>query len=59
MRSEEILICEPCKGRGVLMTDVLVDYHKREYDTESRPCYYCKGSGRMRKITVTEWKPYE
>lgn len=46
-----IELCKDCKGEGVVYWDECTNYHKGEYDTFSKPCSYCEGSGR---ILVTE-----
>ena len=46
-----IELCTDCKGEGIVYWDECVNYHKGEYDTYSKECTYCEGSGR---ILVTE-----
>jgi hypothetical protein len=55
-KTVEIVICTSCKGTGKIFTDVLVDYHKREYDTIVEKCERCNGSGRLQKITTVVYE---
>lgn len=51
MKTSEIILCSPCKGRGEVSFEECVDYHKREYDTVWKKCINCDGYGRVRMIT--------
>lgn len=55
----EVILCSSCKGKGYNLTDVLVDYHKREYETHRSDCIYCKGSGRMWKKTTVTYEAFK
>lgn len=59
MTEQEIVICTKCKGKGKLYYDVLVDYHKREYETEIEICSHCDGKGRLLKCTTITYKKLE
>lgn len=48
-RSFEIVLCPKCQGEGILKHEVMIDYHKREYDVEISECSGCDGKGRLRK----------
>ena len=56
----EIIICDNCKGKGVVAQEELTCYHKGEYDYWTEECPECKGSGLLQKTVVTETliKPY-
>jgi len=54
MTKVEVVICEACKGKGIIYWDELVDYHKRIYVTYSRDCDRCKTRGRLVRTTVTK-----
>jgi hypothetical protein len=47
-----IELCKDCKGEGISYWEECTNYHKGEYDTYSKECSYCEGSGR---ILVTEF----
>ena len=50
---ENVKLCENCEGVGIYYWDELTDYHKGIYDTYSKVCSECKGSGRILDITYT------
>jgi DnaJ-class molecular chaperone len=59
-----IELCENCKGEGIVYWDECTNYHKGEYETYSKECPYCEGSGRMivtehSAITRRAFKPSE
>lgn len=56
--NSKILLCDNCKGRGKIRYEKMVDYHKHEYNYEDKPCYSCKGSGRIVETTVIKRRPY-
>lgn len=57
-KSQTVELCDTCKGSGIYYWDELTNYHKGEYDTYSKTCPNCNGSGRMLHIeyksSVTE-----
>lgn len=57
--SEEIVICTQCRGIGKIHRCYDVGSHKSEYEYESEVCIRCKGSGRMLKETIINFKPYD
>ncbi len=58
-KTVEIVICTSCNGTGKIFTDVLVDYHKREYDTHVEECKHCNGSGRLKKVTTVVYEGFK
>ena len=58
--TSKILLCSDCEGKGQIFWDVLTDYHKGEYDTRSKTCPHCEGSGSVEEITYSSVKvtPY-
>jgi DnaJ-class molecular chaperone len=58
MNEVSIVLCKQCEGRGYLLVETLVDYHKRIYDTSKTPCINCKGAGRLKKTTTVKYEPY-
>jgi len=59
MKEVEIVLCPDCKGKGEIHTDILIDYHKRDYDTKVETCKRCNGSGRLRKITEVKYEAFK
>lgn len=59
-KDRELLMCHHCKGVGTIYWDELVNHHKGEYDTHSKTCDLCNGSGRVIKTieTITTIEPY-
>lgn len=59
--NQELTLHSECNGLGYLVVDgELVNYHKREYASDTRrPCLYCCGTGRVRRITAEVTVPYE
>ena len=55
----EIVICKTWEGRGHNFDHKLVDYHRGDYETERYECWYCNGTGRMRRTTTVEEIAYE
>ena len=58
MHTVEIILCNRCRGTGIIYHDDLVDYHKAIYHTTKIRCRECKGSGRLEKEMTTEIKAY-
>jgi hypothetical protein len=59
-----IELCKNCDGEGVYYWDELVNHHKGEYETYSKECGVCEGSGRTiftehSVITRRAFKPKE
>lgn len=56
----KIELCDSCKGEGIVYWDELVNYHKSEYDTHSKTCTTCTGSGRViyTQETSTSREPF-
>lgn len=54
-----LIICDSCKGYGVVYKSHLVDYHKSEYDTTKHTCTKCDGTGRLVKYSdfITKMAP--
>jgi len=50
----EIVICRHCSGIGSYTTEELVDYHRNDYETVRHHCKFCKGDGRLVKITTSK-----
>lgn len=60
MREErKIIICETCKGEGVIENEILVDAHRNEYEKIYPTCESCLGSGRQIEIIKRELKAYQ
>lgn len=59
--NEEIMLCGPCKGTGLLQNSELEDYHNGTYRYWNTVCRTCKGLGRLKKVVVTETEitPYD
>lgn len=55
----EVILCTACKGNGHIYTDVMTDYHKREYETYKTECKNCKGTGRLLKTTVVTYEAFK
>ena len=55
MNAKEIILCHQCNGIGITYESIRVNAY--ESDSIERPCYLCKGSGRLLKITIIE--PYK
>ena len=56
----EIILCDNCKGSGLINHEQLVDYHKCEYSYWTTQCKACKGSGRLVKkvnYSITAFVP--
>lgn len=53
-----LMLCDKCQGKGYRSWDECVNYHKREYDTHTETCHFCKGSGRRWQIVTTSYEPY-
>lgn len=49
--SEKIVICESCRGTGLIQRRELEDYHRNEYRTWTEPCPICEGHGRVLEKT--------
>lgn len=58
-RTEEIIICDTCKGKGYILCEKLTNYHKSDYITWKEDCNDCGGSGRLQKTIITEIVPYK
>lgn len=56
----EIILCDRCKGEGLIGCSECTSYHKGDYDNWTEKCPKCKGSGRMLVETSTQIreKPY-
>lgn len=52
-QEKEIASCLQCKGVGFTYHSEISDYHKREYDTVSKPCKTCGSEGRVTRTTMT------
>ena len=57
--NEEIVMCDECKGVGKIHKMYDVGCHKSEYEYESKTCSRCKGSGRLLKEVIINFKPYD
>jgi len=57
---ENVKLCENCEGTGIYHWDELADYHKGEYNTFSKTCEECNGSGRILHIeySASKKEPY-
>ena len=57
----KILLCDRCEGYGTSQSEVLVDHHKGDYETQYTICFKCNGSGRVRQVieTTITTEPYE
>ena len=55
----EVVLCLSCKGKGHIDTDVLVDYHKHDYETHRSECHNCKGSGRLWQTTTVTYEAFK
>lgn len=58
--SGDIVLCDNCKGKGIIYYQRVIDYHNN-YKVNGRvECSTCKGSGRMvKKVTKTPFVPDE
>ena len=56
--SIEIIVCTSCQGTGVTTWEVCVNYHKRDYDTHSKTCKGCNGTGLQKRITTVSHEPH-
>ena len=57
---EKIVICDECKGEGLIECSELTDYHNGNYDYWTKKCDRCKGSGRLLEVVdimITAYKP--
>ena len=54
----EIMLCEYCNGKGYIVKETLIDYHKSEYNIKKLKCHKCQGSGRLKVKTTIEYEPY-
>ncbi len=59
MKTSSIIICDNCRGTGIISRDKLTNYYKREYDTHHDKCWKCDGSGRLWQVTTVEYAPYK
>lgn len=57
--TEEIVLCDDCKGKGVIECSECCDYHKGEYDYWFEKCEVCGGKGRLTKTTKVTYKLYK
>ena len=57
--SEEIILCNKCKGEGSLVHSELVDHHRGEYNTYRVQCDRCKGTGRLVKRVTEAYSAYQ
>lgn len=62
-KTEEIVTCSICNGKGWTSHDTLECYHRGEYSTEYRACTTCEGSGLIKVVTEVKierspYKPY-
>lgn len=56
---DSIVICDHCKGKGVVDCSELVNYHRGEYDTWTEECWQCEGSGRKEETITTVHAPFK
>ncbi len=56
---EKIIICDDCKGRGIIERERLTDYHNGLYDYWDEKCEKCKGSGRLLEIVEVTTTPFK
>jgi DnaJ-class molecular chaperone len=54
----KIIICEKCRGTGVVHKSELEDYHRGEYREWDEICPTCHGAGRLEELTTVTIKPY-
>lgn len=50
VRSSTLKRCDKCDGLGIIESEELTDYHKREYSTIRKVCKPCEGDGRIVEI---------
>ena len=57
----EVVICEKCNGFGESVTQILVDYHRGEYEDDYEICTWCNGTGRIFKTKkwITFSEPFD
>lgn len=48
----EIVLCENCKGSGVIWGKRVTDYHRADVERTQHTCARCNGSGRMIRSSV-------
>jgi len=56
MKTEEIVLCEACKGKGTVEHSELEDFHHGTYKHWETDCDVCDGGGRLLKVTTIEYK---
>ena len=56
MKTVEVVLCSSCKGRGYLLVENCVDYHRGIYDNDKKDCRKCDNTGRLLKITTVEFE---
>lgn len=51
--TEQIIICDSCKGSGKHEHSECTDYHNNDHDYWDEPCSRCNGTGRLvQQITI-------
>lgn len=58
MHTVEIILCNYCRGSGIINEETMIDYHKSLYSSTKVKCRHCNGSGRLEKVAITEIKAY-
>jgi DnaJ-class molecular chaperone len=58
MKTKTIELCTFCKGEGLEHHEIIIDYHKRDYDSWTTTCDQCQGSGRLHVTTEVIREPY-
>ena len=56
MKTEKIILCEACKGKGTEEHSELDDFHHGTYKYWETTCELCGGHGRLIKVTIIETK---
>ncbi len=58
MKTEKIILCPACQGKGTKTSRELRNWHKKEYDEKVEYCPKCNGSGRLVETTEVTTRPY-
>lgn len=56
--SEEIQLCNLCKGKGFRVKRELIGGHNLEVIEHKEACAFCGGTGRVVKTVTTTYEPY-